>query len=383
MIDNCVRYRDLIIVCLFAEPFKMEEHQGKPCHNDSSNSKPLDFGDYMSTASTISSANSDNEEQEDIGKDSGGNSKVEETVKVNSLNEPGVQAPEISFELKLKNVVSLVMKPRKNVSLVKKVEENSRLLSICHWSLQEELKVKKVSNEYVRFLKLSEKHLEDENFHLKEEILASPQASLEQSNDLTIQKFEKVPKEEFVDSNAECAVKSGPDLEKIKQAISEIIDMKAELEQVKLKNAKKMQEKDQALIEAYKNLNDMKTKSQKWNREKLQNEKILQDKDTFIQSLKNIIDMDAKILKEKHLALTEASKQLIDLKAQAIIHMQLQEKVNQRNEKLVHEKDKAISELIDMKAELEQEKLQNAKMSQENDKSLTAVLPEMFSKLTI
>ena len=76
MIDNCVRYRDLIIVCLFAEPFKMEEHQGKPCHNDSSNSKPLDFGDYMSTASTISSANSDNEEQEDIGKDSGGNSKV-------------------------------------------------------------------------------------------------------------------------------------------------------------------------------------------------------------------------------------------------------------------------------------------------------------------
>ena len=361
----------------------MEEHQGKPYHNDSSNSKPLDFGDYMSTASTISSANSDNEEQEDIGKDSGGNSKVEETVKVNSLNEPGVQAPEISFELKLKNVVSLVMKPRKNVSLVKKVEENSRLLSICHWSLQEELKVKKVSNEYVRFLKLSEKHLEDENFHLKEEILASPQASLEQSNDLTIQKFEKVPKEEFVDSNAECAVKSGPDLEKIKQAISEIIDMKAELEQVKLKNAKKMQEKDQALIEAYKNLNDMKTESQKWNREKLQNEKILQDKDTFIQSLKNIIDMDAKILKEKHLALTEASKQLIDLKAQAIIHMQLQEKVNQRNEKLMHEKDKAISELIDMKAELEQEKLQNAKMSQENDKSLTAVLPEMFSKLTI
>ena len=95
----------------------------------------------------------------------------------------------------------------------------------------------------------------------------------------------------------------------------------------------------------------MKTESQKWNREKLQNEKILQDKDTFIQSLKNIIDMDAKILKEKHLALTEASKQLIDLKAQAIIHMQLQEKVNQRNEKLMHEKDKAISELIDMKAD--------------------------------
>ena len=53
----------------------MEENQGKPCH-DSSDSKPPDFGDYMSTASTISSANSDNEEQEDIVKDSGANSKV-------------------------------------------------------------------------------------------------------------------------------------------------------------------------------------------------------------------------------------------------------------------------------------------------------------------
>ena len=242
--------------------------------------------------------------------------KIEEAAEVNSSNESGVEAPERSFELELKNV-SLVMKPRKNVSLVKKVEENSRLLSICHWSLQEELKVKKVSNEYVRFLKLSEKHLEDENFHLKEEILASPKGSLEQSNDLAFQKFEKVPKGEFVDSNSECAIKSGPDLEKIKQAISEMIDLRAELEQVKLKNAKKLQEKDQALIEAYKNLNDMKIESLKWNREKLQNEKILQDKDNFIKSLKNIIDMDAKILQEKHLALTEASKQLIDLKAQA------------------------------------------------------------------
>ena len=119
--------------------------------------------------------------------------KIEEAAEVNSSNESGVEAPERSFELELKNV-SLVMKPRKNVSLVKKVEENSRLLSICHWSLQEELKVKKVSNEYVRFLKLSEKHLEDENFHLKEEILASPKGSLEQSNDLAFQKFEKVPK---------------------------------------------------------------------------------------------------------------------------------------------------------------------------------------------
>ena len=67
----------------------------------------------------------------------------------------------------------------------------------------------------------------------------------------------------------------------------------------------------------------------------------------------------------------------------AIIHVQLQEKVNQRNEKLVHEKDKAISELIDMKTELEQEKLQNAKNFQENNQSLTTVLLEMFSKSTI
>ena len=58
----------------------------------------------------------------------------------------------------------------------------------------------------------------------------------------------------------------------------------------------------------------------------------------------------------------------------AIIHVQLQEKLNQRNEKLINEKDKAISELIDMKTELEQEKLQNAKNFQENNQSLTTVL---------
>ena len=321
--------------------------------------------------------------------------KIEEAVEVNSLNESGVEAPESSFELKLKNVVSLVMKPRKIVSLVKKVEENSRLLSICHWSLREEFKVKKLSNEYIRFLKISEKHLENENFHLKEKILASPKASLEESNESAIQEFEKVPKEEFVDSHPACANKLDPDLEKVKQrkpllllineellhekdkTISELIDMKAELEQEKLRNAKILQEKDQAVAEAYKNFSDMKTESLK------RNEKILQDKDNFIGSLKNIIDMDAKILLEKHLALTEASKQLIDMKAQAIIHVQLQEKVNQRNEKLVHEKDKAISEIIDMKAELEQEKLRNAKILKEKDQSLTVVLPEMLSKLTI
>jgi len=53
---------------------------------------------------------------------------------------------------------------------------------------------------------------------------------------------------------------------------------------------------------------------------------------------------------------------------------------------LKHEKelkDKAISELIDMKTELEQEKLQNAKNFQENNQSLTTVLPEMFLKSTI
>jgi hypothetical protein len=51
------------------------------------------------------------------------------------------------------------------------------------------------------------------------------------------------------------------------------------------------------------------------NKEKLQNEKILQDNNNFIKSLKNIIDMDAKILQEKHQALTEASKQLIEKNA--------------------------------------------------------------------
>ena len=67
----------------------------------------------------------------------------------------------------------------------------------------------------------------------------------------------------------------------------------------------------------------------------------------------------------------------------AIIHVQLQEKVNEMKNLPMHEKDRAISELIDMKTELEQEKLQNAKNFQENNQSLTTVLPEMFSKSTI
>ena len=185
--------------------------------------------------------------------------KIEKAAAVNSSNESGVEAPENNFELELKNVAFL-MKPKGNASLVKKVEENSRLISICHWRLKEEFKVKKLSNEYIRFLKISEKHLENENFQLKEEILASPKASLEQSNDLPIQKFEKLPQGEFVDSNPACA-NLDPDLD-VKQlfeellhekskTISELIDLKAELEQEKLRNAKILQEKDQALTAAF------------------------------------------------------------------------------------------------------------------------------------
>ena len=187
--------------------------------------------------------------------------KIEKAAAVNSSNESGVEAPENNFELELKNV-ALLMKPKGNASLVKKVEENSRLISICHWRLKEEFKVKKLSNEYIRFLKISEKHLENENFQLKEEILASPKASLEQRQDLSIQKFEKLPQGEFVDSNPACATKLDPDLEKVKQlfeellhekskTISELIDLKAELEQEKLRNAKILQEKDQALTAAF------------------------------------------------------------------------------------------------------------------------------------
>ena len=78
---------------------------------------------------------------------------------------------------------------------------------------------------------------------------------------MLIQKFEKLPQGEFVDSNPACA-NLDPDLDKVKQlfegllhekskTISELIDLKAELEQEKLRNAKILQEKDQALTAAF------------------------------------------------------------------------------------------------------------------------------------
>ena len=72
------------------------------------------------------------------------------------------------FELELKNGVSFVMKPKKIVSLVKKIDENLRLISICDLNLRQEFKLKELSNEYRRFLKLSKTYLKNENIHLEE-----------------------------------------------------------------------------------------------------------------------------------------------------------------------------------------------------------------------
>ena len=81
------------------------------------------------------------------------------------------------------------------------------------------------------------------------------------------------------------------------------------------------------------------------NKEKLQNEKIFQDNNNFIKSLKNIIDMDAKILQEKHLALTEASKQLIEKNAA----------VSEAKEKNEQEKVQHLNQIESLRFELENE----------------------------
>ena len=116
----------------------------------------------------------------------------------------------------------------------------------------------------------------------------------------------------------------------------EITYLKRQVKCLEIANQEKLkilQERDIALSmakdrEAKKDKEDLKAKDQEIskisielgskslelecrNKEKLQHEKILQDNNNFIKSLKNIIDMDAKILQEKHQALTEASKQLI------------------------------------------------------------------------
>ena len=51
-----------------------------------------------------------------------------------------------------------------------------------------------------------------------------------------------------------------------------------------------------------------------------------------------------------------------------------------KNEEVLNEKGKAISELIDMKAELEQEKLRNAKILQEKDQALAEAFSKFWAK---
>ena len=98
-----------------------------------------------------------------------------------------------------------------------------------------------------------------------------------------------------------CDTNLEPDLERKKneevlnekgKAISELIDMKAELEQEKLRSAKKLQEKDQDLTEALKIFDDLKNESLKKYRQYVE------------------------ILQEKDKALAEASNQLISIKAE-------------------------------------------------------------------
>ena len=98
-----------------------------------------------------------------------------------------------------------------------------------------------------------------------------------------------------------CGTNLEPDLEKQRneevlnekgKAISELIDMKTELEQEKQRSAKKLQEEDQDLNEALKLFDDLKNES--------------------LKKYKQYVE----ILQEKDQALAKASKQLIDMKAQ-------------------------------------------------------------------
>ena len=86
----------------------------------------------------------------------------------NVIKTTAVKTDRNDFELELKNVVSFVLKPKKIVSLVKKIDENLELIGICDLNLRREFKLKKLSNEYRRFLKISKIHLKNENIRLEE-----------------------------------------------------------------------------------------------------------------------------------------------------------------------------------------------------------------------
>ena len=90
--------------------------------------------------------------------------KENHEINNNMIKTTAVRIDGNCFELELKNVI----KPKKIVSLVKKIDENLELISVCDLNLRQEFKLKNLSNEYRRFLILSRNFLENENIHLEE-----------------------------------------------------------------------------------------------------------------------------------------------------------------------------------------------------------------------
>jgi hypothetical protein len=208
------------------------------------------------------------------------------------------------------------------------------------------------------------------------------------------------------------------------KAISELIDMKADLEQEKLKNAKFLQEKekDQAFTVALKNFIDMKNKnsdlkneSLKWRRKNLETEEILQEKDQALtKAFQNFINMKAESLEldREKVQNTEIEdmKQLIEIEilrsenlklTQEITFLNTNAQVNdlelkrmrtelekggskeQEMVKLLYQKDEAITKA---NSELVEEKQQNAEILKVKDLALTEAskqLTDMKAQVTI
>ena len=405
----------------------MEENQGKPCH-DSSDSKPPDFGDYMSTASTISSANSDNEEQEDIVKDSGANSKVfrdfsdseydsesEDICKTNILQIPDKNGRRLEhYNATIRSGVVASKKDFKS-ELVKRLEEDLKLQMKHNAALQSKL------TEQTSLAK----ELAKENLQLNEELLEFRRVNCTLSkpkveedvkvNSFNESGFEVLDLEGVNQRNLELLYEKG-------KAISELIDMKADLEQEKLKNAKFLQEKDQAFTVALKNFIDMKNKnsdlkneSLKWRRKNLETEEILQEKDQALtKAFQNFIDMKAESLEldREKVQNTEIEdmKQLIEVEilmsenlklTQEITFLNTNAQVNdlelkrmrselekggskeQEMVKLLHQKDEAITKT---NSELVVEKQQNAEILKVKELALNEAskqLIDMKAQVTV
>ena len=431
----------------------MEEHQGKHCH-DSSDSKPSDFGDYMSTASTISSASSDNEEQEDIVKDSGANSKVfrnfsdseydsepEDICKTNFSQIPDKNSGRLEhYNAKIEVISTIrsgVVASEKDFKseLIKSLEEDLRLQTKhnARRALEKSLHNAALQSKLTEQTSLA-KELAKENLRLNEELLKSRRVDC-------IWTKPKIEEDVKVNSLNESGVEV-LDLEGVNQrnlellyekgkAISELIDMKAELEQEKLRNAKFLQEKDQAFTVALKNFIDMKNKnsdlrneSLKWRRKNLETEEILQEKDQALtKAFQNFIDMkaeslelnrenvqNAEIVKEKEPAHTEDMKELIEVESLMSENLKLTQEITflntnahvndlelkrmrtelekggqkeQEMVKLLYQKDEAITKT---NSELVEVKQQNAEILKVKDLALTEAskqLIDMKAQVTI